>query len=60
VRLDRNQRQSRIEKRILGRNVVHPQENAQQREEWRKDCTEEKENRLCKRKGSEFKRRISE
>ena len=32
VRLDRNQRQSRAEKRILGKNVAHPSGNAQQRE----------------------------
>jgi len=31
VRLDRNQRQSRAEERMLGRNVVHPEENAQPR-----------------------------
>jgi len=31
VRLDRNQRQSRIEERILGRNAVHPGGNAQPR-----------------------------
>jgi len=31
-RLDRNQRQSRTEERILGRNVAHPGGNAQQRE----------------------------
>ena len=28
VRLDRNQRQSRVEKRMLGRNAAHPGENA--------------------------------
>jgi len=28
VRLDRNQRQSRMEERILGRNVVHSGRNA--------------------------------
>jgi len=28
VRLDRNQRQSRVEKRMLGRNAVHPGGNA--------------------------------
>jgi len=31
VRLDRNQRQSRAEERILGRNVVRPGGNAQPR-----------------------------
>jgi len=31
VRLDRNQRQSKAEKRILGRNVAHPGGNAQLR-----------------------------
>ena len=31
VRLDRNQRQSRVKERILERNVVHPQGNAQPR-----------------------------
>ena len=31
VRLDRNQRQSRVEERMLGRNAVHPGENAQPR-----------------------------
>ena len=31
VRLDRNQRQSRIEEKILGRNVVHPGGNVQPR-----------------------------
>jgi len=31
VRLDRNQRQSRVEKRMLGRNVAHPQGNVQPR-----------------------------
>jgi len=31
VRLDRNQRQSRAEERMLGRNAVHPGENAQPR-----------------------------
>jgi len=31
VRLDRNQRQSRTEKRVLGRNAAHPGENAQPR-----------------------------
>ena len=31
VRLDRNQRQSRIEERMLGRNVVCPRGNAQSR-----------------------------
>ena len=32
VRLDRNQRQSRVEERILGRNVVRPGKNVQPRE----------------------------
>jgi len=32
VRLDRNQKQSRIEERTLGRNVVHPGGNMQPRE----------------------------
>jgi len=32
VRLDRNQRQSRIEERMLGRNAAHPGGNAQPRE----------------------------
>jgi len=31
VRLDRNQRQSRAEERILGRNVARPGENVQPR-----------------------------
>ena len=31
VRLDRNQRQSRIEERMLGRNMTYPEENAQPR-----------------------------
>jgi len=31
VRLDRNQRQSRIEERTLGRNAAHPGGNAQPR-----------------------------
>jgi len=31
VRLDRNQRQSRAEERVLGRNVAHPGENVQPR-----------------------------
>ena len=31
VRLDRNQRQSRAEERVLGRNAVHLGENAQPR-----------------------------
>jgi len=31
VRLDRNQRQSRVEKRMLGRNIACPGENTQQR-----------------------------
>jgi len=31
VRLDRNQRRSRVEKRMLGRKAVHPGENAQPR-----------------------------
>jgi len=34
VRLDRNQRQSRAKKRMLGRNTVHPEENVQPREEY--------------------------
>jgi len=33
VRLDRNQRQSRAEERVLGRNAVHPGENVQPRGE---------------------------
>jgi len=32
VRLDRNQRQSRAEERVLGKNAVHPGKNAQPRE----------------------------
>ena len=60
MRLDRNQRQNRAKEKILGRNVVHSQGNTQQREEWRKDCIEEEEDRLYKREGSKFKRRISE
>jgi len=32
VRLDRNQRQSRAEERVLGRNTAHPGGNAQPRE----------------------------
>jgi len=32
VRLDRNQRQSRAEERILGRSMAYPGENAQPRE----------------------------
>jgi len=35
VRLDRNQRQSRAKKRMLGRNVACPGENAQPRESFR-------------------------
>ena len=31
VRLDRNQRQSRAEERVLGRNTVHPEGNVQPR-----------------------------
>jgi len=31
VRLDRNQRQSRAEERMLGRNIAHLQGNAQSR-----------------------------
>jgi len=31
VRLDRNQRQSRMEERILGRNIAYPEGNAQPR-----------------------------
>jgi len=31
VRLDRNQRQSRAEERILGKNTVYPQRNMQPR-----------------------------
>jgi len=31
VRLDRNQRQSRAEKRVLGRNTAHPGGNTQPR-----------------------------
>jgi len=34
VRLDRNQRQSRIEERVLGRNAAHPGGNAQPREAY--------------------------
>ena len=49
MRLDRNQRQNRAKEKILGRNVVHSQGNTQQREEWRKDCIEEEEDRLYKR-----------
>ena len=33
VRLNRNQRQSRVEERVLKRNVAYPGENAQPREE---------------------------
>jgi len=33
VRLDRNQRQSRAEERVLGRNAAYPGENVQPREE---------------------------
>jgi len=39
VRLDRNQRQSRAEKRILGRNIVHLQENMQSKEGYRGGIT---------------------
>jgi len=35
VRLDKNQRQSRVEKRILGRNAVCPGENMQPRDRYR-------------------------
>jgi len=35
IRLDRNQRQSRIEERILGRNTVHPEGNTQPRGGYR-------------------------
>ena len=31
MRLDRNQRQSRVEERVLGRNAAHPGENVQPR-----------------------------
>jgi len=31
VRLDRNQRQSRAEERVLGRNMAHPERNTQPR-----------------------------
>jgi len=34
VRLDRNQRQSRTEEKMLRRNVTCPQENAQPRGLW--------------------------
>jgi len=34
VRLDRNQRQSRVEERLLGRNAVCPRGNAQPRGEY--------------------------
>ena len=35
MRLDRNQRQSREEERVLGRNVVHPERDVQPREGYR-------------------------
>ena len=43
VRLDRNQRQSRAEERMLGRNAVHPGGNAQPRGGFGGGHTEEEE-----------------
>jgi len=36
IRLDRNQRQSKAEEKMLGRNIVCPGRNVQPREEYRK------------------------
>jgi len=43
VRLDKNQRQSKAKERILGRNMVHPGENAQPRGGYREDLIKEEE-----------------
>ena len=42
VRLNRNQRQSRAEKRMLGRNMVHLLKNTQQRERFGKGSYRER------------------
>jgi len=51
VRLDRNQRQSRAEERMLGRNVAHPGENARPREGFGGGSYEEREGQITWRAG---------
>ena len=46
--MDRNQRQSRAEKRILGRNAVCPGGNAQPREDIGENCMEKERDKSCR------------
>jgi len=62
VRLDRNQRQSRAEERMLGRNTVHQGRNAQPRGEyegiiWGKRRTDNMESRRTEHRGRIQRRR---
>jgi len=51
VRLDRNQRQSRAEEKMLGRNAAHPGENAQPREGFGGGSYKEREGQITWRAG---------
>jgi len=53
VRLDRNQRQSRAEERILGRNTVHPQGNVQSRGGFSGGSYREREEQIVWRAGGQ-------
>jgi len=46
VRLDRNQRQSRAEERVLGRNTAHPQGNVQPRGDFGGGSNRERERQI--------------
>ena len=53
VRLDRNQRQSRVEERILERNTVHLQRNVQSRGGFSKESYRRREGQIIQRAGGQ-------
>ena len=53
VRLDRNQRQSRVEKRMLGKNMVHLQGNAQPSRGFREGLYEGRRGQIVQRADSQ-------
>ena len=52
--MDRNQRQSRAEKRMLGRNIVHPEKNVQPRGEYTRGSYGGKGGQITWRAGAQY------
>ena len=55
VKLDRNQRQSKAEERMLGRNMAYPSENVQQKEGFSGGSYGKREGQIIWRTGGQYR-----